>query len=176
MPTGLKRYYGAGHAHFITCGCCHRIAWLDTAARRDLFLTILEEVRQRCRFEVMRLLVTRELDSKTGALLLYAMQTAAANMKRTSFEPEPTLVVIDRECVERRPLGATAWSKVEGREYDEVENHRAEKEDGEKDELEKKDGEGDAPLRRMIEGVARDPRFLDERPGSLGEGPVKRLN
>jgi hypothetical protein len=37
-----------------------------------------------------------------------------------------------------------------------------------KDELKKKDGEGDAPLRRMIEGVARNPKFLDERPGSLG--------
>ena len=119
--------------------------------------------------EVMRLLVTRELDSKTGALLLYAMQTAAANMKRTSFEPEPTLVVIDRECVERRPLGATAWSRVEGREYDEVENHRAEKEDGEKDRLKKKDGEGDAPLRRMIEGVARDPGYLDRRSSELRE-------
>jgi putative transposase len=47
MPTGLNRYYGAGHAHFITCGCYHRIPWLDTSARRDLFLTILEEVRQR---------------------------------------------------------------------------------------------------------------------------------
>jgi putative transposase len=53
MPTGLKRYYGAGHAHFITCGCYHRIDWLDTAARRDLFLSILEEVRQRCRFVVL---------------------------------------------------------------------------------------------------------------------------
>ena len=53
MPTGLKRYYGAGHAHFITCGCYHRIAWLDTAPRRGLFLTILEEVRQRFRFVVL---------------------------------------------------------------------------------------------------------------------------
>src|SRR5271167_3196707 len=53
MPTGLKRYYGAGHAHFIACGCCHRIAWLDTVARRNLFLGILEEVRQRCRFVVV---------------------------------------------------------------------------------------------------------------------------
>ena len=117
--------------------------------------------------EVMRLLVTTEIDSKTGALLLYAMQTASANMKRTSFEPEPTLVVIDRECVERRPLGATAWSKVEGREYDDVESE-GETDLVEKDGLKKKDGEGDAALRRMIEGVARDPRFLDERPGSLG--------
>lgn len=53
MPTGLKRYYGAGHAHFITCGCYHRIPWLDTAARRDLFLSILEKVRRRCRFVVL---------------------------------------------------------------------------------------------------------------------------
>jgi hypothetical protein len=36
-----------------------------------------------------------------------------------------------------------------------------------KDELKKKDGEGDAPLRRMIEGVARDPRFLDRRGSEL---------
>ena len=113
--------------------------------------------------EVMRLLVTTEIDSKTGALLLYAMQTASANMKRTSFEPEPTLVVIDRECVERRPLGATAWSRVEGREYDEVKTDQAEK-----GELKKKDGEGDEPLRRMIDAVARNPKYLDERPGSLG--------
>ena len=50
MPKGLKRYYGAGTLHFITCSCYHRIPWLDTASRRDLFLTILEEVRQRYRF------------------------------------------------------------------------------------------------------------------------------
>ena len=53
MPTGLKRYYGAGQVHFITCSCYHRIPWLDTAARRDLFLSILEEVRQRYRFVVL---------------------------------------------------------------------------------------------------------------------------
>jgi putative transposase len=53
MPTGLKRYYGADHAHFITCSCYHRVPWLDTAERRDLFLSILEEVRQRCRFVVL---------------------------------------------------------------------------------------------------------------------------
>ena len=113
--------------------------------------------------EVMRLLVTTEVDHKTGALLLYLMQTASANMKRTSFEPEPTLVVIDRECVERRPLGATAWSRVEGREYDEVKTDEVEK-----DESKKKDGEGDAPLRRMIEGVARIQKFRRSRLAASG--------
>jgi putative transposase len=57
MPTGLKRYYGAGDAHFITCGCYHRKPWLDTPARRDLFLNILEEVRRRCRFVVLGYIV-----------------------------------------------------------------------------------------------------------------------
>jgi hypothetical protein len=117
--------------------------------------------------EVMRLLVTNQIDHRTAALLLHALRTASVNIRHASFEPEPTLVVIDSECVERRPLGATAWSRVVGREYDEVENE-VENDRVEKDELKKKDGEGDAPLRRMIEGVARDPRFLDERPGSLG--------
>jgi hypothetical protein len=117
--------------------------------------------------EVMRLLVTKEIDHKTGALLLYAMQTASANMKHTSFEPEPTHVVIDRECVERRPLGATAWSAVEGREYDEV---------AEKDVAEKSDGEGsfDADLRRLIEGVALDPGFLDKKV-SDGDGAGEKI-
>ena len=52
--------------------------------------------------------------------MLYALQTASANLRMTSFEPEPTRVVIDPECVEQRPLGASAWSKVEGREYDDL--------------------------------------------------------
>ena len=44
------------------------------------------------------------------ALLLYALQIASANVKFTSFEPEQTQVIIDRECVARRPLGPPAWS------------------------------------------------------------------
>jgi hypothetical protein len=71
--------------------------------------------------EVIRLMMTRQVDHRTAALTLYALQTASANLKHTSLEPlQPTRVVVDRESVARRPLGATAWSKVEGREYDEV--------------------------------------------------------
>src|SRR6202158_503276 len=70
--------------------------------------------------EVMFQLATQEIDHRTAALMLYALQTASTNLRMTSFEPEPTRVVIDQECVERRPLGASAWSKVEGREYDDL--------------------------------------------------------
>jgi len=70
--------------------------------------------------ELMRLLAANQIDYRRAALMLYALQTAAVNVKRTSFEPEPTRVVIDQECVEQRPIGATAWSTVEGCEYDDV--------------------------------------------------------
>ena len=70
---------------------------------------------------VMERLVLMEIDHKTAALMLYALQTASMNLKRTSLEPAlPTQVVIDRESVASRPLGASAWSRVEGREYDDL--------------------------------------------------------
>lgn len=53
MTDGLKRYYGTGHLHFITCSCYHREPFLETAPRRDLFLSILEQTRQRYRFVVL---------------------------------------------------------------------------------------------------------------------------
>ena len=70
---------------------------------------------------VMERLIMQEIDHKTAALLLYALQTASMNLKRTSLEPAlPTQVVIDRESVANRPLGASAWSRIEGREYDDL--------------------------------------------------------
>ncbi len=128
--------------------------------------------------EVIRLILTRQVDHKTAALLLYALQTASGNMKHTTFEPEPTRVVIDRECVERRPIGATAWSTVEGREYDNLENHGLEKDDLDKEV--KKEGlskdaqEFMADLQRLTDGVERDPGFLDKRVGGLGGEQEKK--
>ncbi len=60
MPDGLKRYYGTGHLHFITCSCYDRKPLLDTAPHRDLFLNILEQVRQRYRFVVLGYVVMPE--------------------------------------------------------------------------------------------------------------------
>jgi putative transposase len=52
MTKGLHRYYGNNDLHFITCSCYHRQPQLDTPERRDLFLSILEEARQKYRFVV----------------------------------------------------------------------------------------------------------------------------
>lgn len=52
MTEGLKRYYGEAHLHFITSSCYQRRPYLD-AERRDLFLAMLEEARQKFRFVVV---------------------------------------------------------------------------------------------------------------------------
>jgi len=70
---------------------------------------------------VIERLLLEEIDHKAAALILYALETASMNLKLTSLEPKlPTQVVIDRKSVAQRPLGATAWSRVEGREYDDL--------------------------------------------------------
>jgi hypothetical protein len=103
--------------------------------------------------QVMRLLVTQQIDRGTAGTLLYALQTASCNLNRTSFEPQPTRVVIDPNCVQRRPIGTTAWS-VEGLEYDDVTESR----DGAgNDAAEKCDGDGsfDQMLTHLINRAAR---------------------
>src|SRR3954464_421309 len=60
MPKGLRRYYGAGHLHFITCSCYQRRRFLGTARRRDLFLRVLEETRLKYRFVVLGYVVMPE--------------------------------------------------------------------------------------------------------------------
>jgi putative transposase len=60
VPGQLTRYYGLKHLHFITCSCYHGRPVLGTPDRRDLFLSILDEVRQRHRFVVCGYVVMPE--------------------------------------------------------------------------------------------------------------------
>src|SRR5580704_4023318 len=60
MPRSLKRYYGSGDLHYITCSCYERKRWLGTDQQRDLFLKILEEVRNEHRFVVLGYVVMPE--------------------------------------------------------------------------------------------------------------------
>jgi putative transposase len=60
MPWGLKRYYGAGHLHFITCSCYHRLPLLGKPGRRTWFLELLEQARQRYGFVVVGYVVMPE--------------------------------------------------------------------------------------------------------------------
>ena len=60
MPRGLKRFYGGGDLHFITCSCYRRRALLASEQRRDLFLAVLEHVRQGYGFVVLGYVVMPE--------------------------------------------------------------------------------------------------------------------
>src|SRR3989338_3374220 len=53
MPKRLKRYYGAGHLHFITCSCYQRRPLLGSARARNLFVPLLDEARDRYRFRLV---------------------------------------------------------------------------------------------------------------------------
>ena len=92
-------------------------------------LPVLEDANsiQVALMQVMRLLLTGEIEHRTAGLLLYAMQTASANLARTSFEPAKlTRVVIDQDSVAETPLGATQWSaKGPGQRDDENETDAA---------------------------------------------------
>ncbi|MFZ0686959.1 MAG: hypothetical protein WAM89_15560 [Terriglobales bacterium] len=73
--------------------------------------------------EVMRMIVTNQIDHRSAQLLLQALRTASTNLKFTSLEPTlPTQVIIDPKSVAARPLGATAWSAASGCAYDQAAN------------------------------------------------------
>ena len=56
----LRRHYGTGDLHNVTCSCYQRKRWLGTDQQRDLFLEILEEVRKQHRFVVLGYVVMPE--------------------------------------------------------------------------------------------------------------------
>ena len=119
----------------------------------------------------MRLAIMGHIEYRVFSLLLSALRIAAANVKHLSLTPKPTHVVIDPESVENRPLGATAWSETEGKDYDMIETpdipQKPAKSNTPKTEK--------APLiisadddpcldsyERLVAGVARDPDFLNK--------------
>jgi hypothetical protein len=108
--------------------------------------------------EVLRHLAARRLDHRTAALMTYTLQTASSNLKHTSFEPEPTHVVIDPDCVERRPIGASAWSTFEGQEYDDLkEDTSDERASG------TQKGPIGADIMRLMDLMIFDPAYREQR-------------
>ena len=88
MPSGLHRTYGAHHLHFITNSCYQRRPLLGSPRARDLFLSLLEEARQRYDFVVVgyvvmpehvHLLITEpELGSPSTVMQVLKQRTAWA--------------------------------------------------------------------------------------------------
>jgi hypothetical protein len=83
------------------------------ASRRNVTidLPVLEDANsiQISLMQIMRLIITGQIDAKTAGLLLYALQTASANLPRTNFSPYERNVVLDPETVGQTPLGGYIW-------------------------------------------------------------------
>ena len=60
MPTGLRRYYGQGHLHFITFSCYRRLPLLKSARARDVFVRELAKVREEMGFRLIGYVVMPE--------------------------------------------------------------------------------------------------------------------
>ena len=71
--------------------------------------------------QVMRLIISGQIDSKTAGLLLYALQTASANLSRTRFQPNHHDVILDPRAVGETPLDEHVWSDDDFADEDEEE-------------------------------------------------------
>jgi len=60
MPTGLKRYYGRGHLHFVTFSCYRRLPLLKSARARDIFVRELGKARDELGFQLIGYVVMPE--------------------------------------------------------------------------------------------------------------------
>ncbi|HEX7286780.1 MAG TPA: transposase [Candidatus Angelobacter sp.] len=91
MPKGLRRIQGGGDRHFITCSCYRRQAFLGSARRRDIFLSILDEVRSKYGFVVwgyvimpehIHLLVTEPRKEKLSKAMQVLKQRVSLRCRR----------------------------------------------------------------------------------------------
>jgi hypothetical protein len=97
--------------------------------RAALDLPVLEDANsiQVSLMQVMRLILSGQVDPKTAGLLLYALQTASSNLSRINFEPAvKTRVVIDPRTVDQTPLGEDPWCREDFEEEEYEEEDQAE--------------------------------------------------
>jgi len=111
------------------------------------FLPVLEDANsiQMSLMQIMRLLLTGQIEHKTASLLLYALQTASANLRLTNFKPFVHEVILDPRDAAESPLDEThLWDDED---FDE------EEEEGEVDEVEQE-------IERKVEEAAEKARHV----------------
>jgi hypothetical protein len=82
--------------------------------------------------QVMQLLGSGQMEHKTAALMLYALQTASCNLRNTEFEAgDVTDVVIDPGTVDATCIGGPQWVEEDFDDEGEVEEDGNEEEDEE---------------------------------------------
>ncbi|MGA8763361.1 MAG: hypothetical protein WB562_10895 [Candidatus Sulfotelmatobacter sp.] len=106
----------------------------DQFAQARFEVPILEDANsvQVALMQVMESLAWGRMDHKTAGLMLYALQTASINLRKTDFEvADATDVVIDRDDVHRTALGGPQWFEEDFEDEDEDEADGEEAQPGE---------------------------------------------
>jgi hypothetical protein len=96
----------------------------DQFKQARFVMPILEDANavQMALMQIMQLLGSGQMEHKTAALMLYALQTASCNLRNTRFEAsEVTDVVIDRDDVHRTSIGGPQWFEEDFEEGEEAE-------------------------------------------------------
>lgn len=86
-----------------------------------LDLPVLEDADavQVALMQVMRLLLSGQIEHKTASLLLYGLQTASANLRQVTIDPAvKQKVVIDPRSVDQTAMGDFPWSNDDWLEAD----------------------------------------------------------
>ena len=113
-----------------------RIRLSADRARRGVatfILPVLEDANsiQMAIMQIMRLILTGQIEHKTASLLLYALQTASSNLRSTRFEPRMHQVILNPRDAADIPLDCDAWDDED---FDEEEDE--DEEEAEPDEVE----------------------------------------
>ncbi len=92
MPKGLRRRYGLGHLHFITCSCYRRLPLFASARAKNVFAKILGEVRDRYGFalagyvvmpEHIHLLISEPARGTPSTVMQVLKQRVSRRLRRT---------------------------------------------------------------------------------------------
>jgi|SRR5579862_805660 len=150
-----------------------RIKLSTDRARRGVatfILPVLEDANsiQIALMQVMRLLISQQLDHKTASLLLYALQTASTNLRLTDFKPFRHEVILDPRDAADTVLGERVWRDDD---FDEEEDDGEEETEADRAiaalEAAQKKKDEDAKWRRWAEAEAdrlqREGRAQDQR-------------
>jgi hypothetical protein len=110
-PALRRRRHCYFHDHMLDGK--RRFANRQEAKPRAIFsMCLLEDANavQLAVMQVLQLLGSGQMDTKTAGLMLYGLQIASSNLRHTSFEAaKPTDVVIDRNTLDQTCLNGPQW-------------------------------------------------------------------
>ena len=140
-------------------------------------LPLLEDANcvQVALMKVIQMLASGRMDHKTAGLILYALQTAAVNLRQADFEPNDVSdVVIDRDTVAATCINGPQWCEED---FDDEDDEEVEgEEDGEEENEDEDEEEGDEEDENENENEKTRKRVTTRPPSSLQQklSPARR--